>query len=161
MYMTSEGCFTNVPRALQNNLLKIHNARNHTSCENFELERCTCTQSMPLGTRTKFQLKIITRSKISSIRTFQETISESSRDVSEAHKAFRESGVVKCSCLKCLQASIDLHVVLKLLNMLLLYITYVKRNNCIFATVAYPFILFVFCFLFPPVAFALLLCYCH
>ena len=34
------GCFTNVSRALQNNLVKIYNARNHTISENFKLKLC-------------------------------------------------------------------------------------------------------------------------
>ena len=55
------GCFTNVSRALQNNLGKIYNARNNIYAENFKLKRCTCVQSMALGTRTKFQLEIIIR----------------------------------------------------------------------------------------------------
>ena len=93
MNMASRGCFTTFLRVLQNNIVKIHNARNHTSCDNFKLKLCTCAQRMALGTRTKFQLKILTRSKMSSIRTFQENISESSRDVSEKPTAFRESGV--------------------------------------------------------------------
>ena len=48
------GCFTNVSRALQNNLAKIYNARNDIYNENFMLKLCTCAQSMALGTRTKF-----------------------------------------------------------------------------------------------------------
>ena len=39
------GCFTNVSRALQNNLAKIYNARNHIYGENFKLKLCTCAQS--------------------------------------------------------------------------------------------------------------------
>ena len=35
------GCFTNVSRALQNNLAKIHNTRNHIYGENFKLKLCT------------------------------------------------------------------------------------------------------------------------
>ena len=78
------GCFTNVLRALQNNLAKIYNARNNTYAENFKLKLCTCAQSMALGTRTKFQLEIlIIRSTILVIYKFRENILESSRNVSE------------------------------------------------------------------------------
>ena len=77
------GCFTNVPRALQNNLAKIHNTRNHIYDQNFKLKLCTCAQSMALGTRTKFQLEILITSTISAIHKFRENILESSRNVSE------------------------------------------------------------------------------
>ena len=53
------GCFTNVSRALENNLAKICNARNHIYGENFKLKLCTYAQSMALSTRTKFQLGIL------------------------------------------------------------------------------------------------------
>ena len=55
------GCFTNVSRALQNNIAKIYNARNNIYAENFKLKLCTCAQSMALGTRTNFQLEILIR----------------------------------------------------------------------------------------------------
>ena len=77
------GCFTNVSRALQNNLAKIHNARNHIYGKNFKLKLCMCAQSMALGTHTKFQLEILIRSTISAIHKFRENILESSRNVSE------------------------------------------------------------------------------
>ena len=77
------GCFTNVSRALQNNLAKIHNARNHSYVENFKLKFCTRAQSMALGTRAKFQHAVFIRSTISAIYTFRENIMESSRNVSE------------------------------------------------------------------------------
>ena len=77
------GCFTNVSRALQNNLAKIYNARNHIYYENFKLKLCTCAQSMALGTRTKYQLEIVTKGKISAIHKFRENILESSRNVNE------------------------------------------------------------------------------
>ena len=67
LHAVSEGCFTNLLRALQNNLTKIHNARNHIYGENFKLKLCTCTQSMDLGTCTKFQLEILIRGTISAI----------------------------------------------------------------------------------------------
>ena len=76
-------CFTNISRALQNNLAKIYNARNNIYAENFKLKLCTCAQSMALGTRAKFQLEIIIRSTILVIYKFWETILESSRNVSE------------------------------------------------------------------------------
>ena len=47
----SGGCFTNVLRALQNNLAKICNARNHIYVENFKLKLCTCAQNMSSGMR--------------------------------------------------------------------------------------------------------------
>ena len=86
------GCFTNVSRALQNNLAKIHNARNlakihnarnHIYGENFKLKLCTCAQSMALGTHTKFQLGILIRRTISATQKFRENILESLRNVSE------------------------------------------------------------------------------
>ena len=77
------GCFTNFSWALQNNLAKIHNAKNHICVENFKLKLCTCAQSMALGTRTKCQLEILIRSTISAIHNFRENILESSRNVSE------------------------------------------------------------------------------
>ena len=77
------GCFTNVSRAPHNNLAKIYKARNYIHGENFKLKRCTCAQSMDLGTRTKFQLEILIRSTISAIHKFRENILESSRNVGE------------------------------------------------------------------------------
>ena len=77
------GCFTNVSRALQMNLAKIYNARNHIYSEDIKLKLCTCAQSMALGTRTKFQLDILIRSTISAIHKFREIIFGSSRNVSE------------------------------------------------------------------------------
>ena len=77
------GCFTKVSRALQNNLAKIHNARNHHYGENFKLKLCTCAQSIALGSRTKFQLEILIKSTISVIHKFRENILESSRNLSE------------------------------------------------------------------------------
>ena len=73
-------CFTDVSRALQNNLTKIHNGRNHISRENFKLKLCTCAQSMALGTCTKFQLEILIRNEISAKHKFRENILESSRN---------------------------------------------------------------------------------
>ena len=77
------GNFTNVLWALQNNLLKIHNTRNHIYGENFKLKLCACAQSMALGTRTKFQLEICITSLISAIHKFRENILESSWNTSE------------------------------------------------------------------------------
>ena len=65
------GCFTNVSRALQQNLAKIYNAKNHIYDEYFKLKVCTCGQSMALTTRTKFQLEILTRTSISAIHRFR------------------------------------------------------------------------------------------
>ena len=96
------GCFTNVSRALQNDIAKIHNATNHiyglpeltrgrpTAGSGvpgvnlrweFQAENFLCAQSM--GTRTKFQLGILIRSTISAIHKFRENILEGSRNVSE------------------------------------------------------------------------------
>ena len=77
------GCFTIVSRALQNILSKFVCCRNSTCDENFELKLCACAQSHALGTRTKFQLEIITINVISGVVYFDEIILESSRNVSE------------------------------------------------------------------------------
>ena len=70
----SGGCFTNILQALQNNGIKIYNARNHIFGENFKLKLCMCAQSDALGTRTKFQLEIFIRITISKIQKFRENI---------------------------------------------------------------------------------------
>ena len=79
------GCFTNASRALQNNLAKIYNARNHIYGENFKLKLCMLAQSTALGTRTitKFQLENLIRGTISAMHKFQENILKSSWNVSE------------------------------------------------------------------------------
>ena len=77
------GCLTNVSRALQYNLSKFAYCRNHTSYENFKLKLCTCAQNHALGTRTKFQLEILTINVISGIVYFRKIILESSRNVNE------------------------------------------------------------------------------
>ena len=87
----SVGCFTNVSQALQNNLSKINNAINHIYGENFKLKLYTCVQSMALGTCTKFQFEILTRSMISAIHTFWENILESSQNVSETTPRYLSS----------------------------------------------------------------------
>ena len=76
-------CFTNVSRALQNNLAKIYNASNHIYSEKFKLELCTCTQSHALGTQTKCQLEMLIGNAIFATHTFRENVLESSRNVSE------------------------------------------------------------------------------
>ena len=86
----SGGCFTNVSRALQNNLAKIYNARNNISVENFKLKLCTGAQSMALVTRTEFQLEILIRSAILVIYKFRENILESSRNVSETPLCYHD-----------------------------------------------------------------------
>ena len=83
-------CYTNVLRALQNNLAKINSARNSIYVENFKLKLCACAKSMALGTGTKFQLEIRTRSTISAIHKFQENILKSSWNVSEAIRGLTE-----------------------------------------------------------------------
>ena len=57
-------------------LLKSH------SSENFKLKLCTCAQGHALGTRTKFQLEILSINVISGIVYFREIILESSRNIS-------------------------------------------------------------------------------
>ena len=78
----SGGCFTNVSRALQNDLAKIYIVRNNISVENFKLKLCTRAQSMDLGTRTKFELEILI-STILVIYKFRGNVLESSRNFSE------------------------------------------------------------------------------
>ena len=51
---------TNVLRALQTILSKFVFCRNRISYENFKLKLSTCAQSHAMGTRTKFQLDILT-----------------------------------------------------------------------------------------------------
>ena len=80
---TAGGCFSNISRALQDILLKFVYCRNRSSYENFKLELCMSAQSMALGTRTKFELEILTINVISGIVYFREIILESSRNVSE------------------------------------------------------------------------------
>ena len=77
------GCFTNVPRALQHILSKFVCCRNRTSYDHFKLKLCSCAQSHALGTRTKFQLEILTINVITGIVYFREIILESSQNVSE------------------------------------------------------------------------------
>ena len=77
------GCFTNVSQALQNNITKIHNTKNHNYGENFKHKLRSCAQNIALGTRTKFQLEIRITSTISAIHKFRENTLESSRKVSE------------------------------------------------------------------------------
>ena len=81
--LEARGCFSNVSRAYQNNLAKIHNAGNHIHGENFKRKLCTCAQSLALGTCTKFQLEILTRSTNFARHKLRENIKESSRNVSE------------------------------------------------------------------------------
>ena len=71
IHRTPGGGFTNVSRAFKNNLVKIHNARNHIYGENFKLKLCMCAQSMALGTHTKFQLGILIRRTISAKQNFE------------------------------------------------------------------------------------------
>ena len=100
----SRGCFTNVLRALQNNLAKINNTRNHFYDENFKMKLCACAQSMALGAHTMFQLEILIRSMISAIHKFRENILESSRHVSETPPMSATEGLIflvnirKCFC---------------------------------------------------------------
>ena len=68
------GCLTNILWALQNILSKFVYCRYRTSYKNFKQKLCTCAQSMALGTRTKFQLEILTIIVISGIVYFWEII---------------------------------------------------------------------------------------
>ena len=79
---------SNVSRALQNILSKFVCCRNRPSCEHFKLKLCSCAQSHALGTRTKFQLEILTINVITGIVYFREIILESSRKVSETIPRF-------------------------------------------------------------------------
>ena len=79
----SGGCFSNILWALQNNLVKMYNVRNHIYSENFKLKLCTCAQSMALGTSIKFQLEILVWSTTSAMHKFRENILESSCNVGE------------------------------------------------------------------------------
>ena len=67
------GCFTNISWAIQDILLKFVYCRNLRSYENYKLKLCTHAQSMALGTRTKFQLEILTINVISSNAYFRES----------------------------------------------------------------------------------------
>ena len=71
------GCFSNVSRALQDNLSTFVYCRNCTSCENFKLELCTCAPNHSLDTLTKFQLENLNINVISGIVHFREIILES------------------------------------------------------------------------------------
>ena len=85
------GCFTNVTRAPQNILAKIHNTRNHIYGENFNLKICMCAQSKPLGPHTKFQIEILITSTICAIHKFRENFLESSLNISETTPWMSES----------------------------------------------------------------------
>ena len=56
---------------------------NRTPHENLKPTFCTCAQRYHLGTRTKFQLEILTINVISGIAYFRDMIFERSRNVSE------------------------------------------------------------------------------
>ena len=77
------GCFTDVSRALQKFFSKFVYCTNSTCDENFKLKLCTCAQSKALGTRTNFQIEILTINVISGVVYFRENILGSSRNVSE------------------------------------------------------------------------------
>ena len=74
------GCFTNISRALQSILSKFVYCGNSTWYANFKLKLCTCAQSHALGTRTKFQLEILTINVILGIVYFREIILESNAE---------------------------------------------------------------------------------
>ena len=57
--------------------------RNQIYDENVKLKLCTCSQSMALDTRAKFQLEILIRSTISPIHKFRENFMESSWNVGD------------------------------------------------------------------------------
>ena len=75
--------WVNISRVLQNILLKFVYCRNSTCDENFKLKLRTCAQSHALGTRTKFQLKILIINVMSGVVYFREIILESLRNVSK------------------------------------------------------------------------------
>ena len=77
------GCFTKLLTALQSILSKFVYCGNNTCYANFKLKLCTCAHSHTLGTRTKFQLEILTINVIFGIVYFRKIILESSRNVSE------------------------------------------------------------------------------
>ena len=69
------GCFTNVSRALQKIFSRIlYITKIVLFYENFKLKLCTCARSHVLGTRTEFQLEIISICVISGIVYFREII---------------------------------------------------------------------------------------
>ena len=82
--------FINVSRGLQNILSKCVHCRNRTSFENFKLKLSACAKSHALGTRTKFQLEIVTLNEISGIVYFRENFLESSRNDCETTSGSRE-----------------------------------------------------------------------
>ena len=59
-----------------------------TLYENFKLKLCTCAQSHALGTRTNFQIEILTINVISGVVYFRENILGSLRNVSETAPGF-------------------------------------------------------------------------
>ena len=81
LYGQSGGYFTNILRTLQDNLVKIYNARNHIYGENFKLKLCTCAQSH--AHTYKVSAWNPHQSTISATHKFRENILESSRNVSE------------------------------------------------------------------------------
>ena len=65
------------------NRFSMHIIDEYNNDKNFKLKLCTCAQSMALGSRTKFQLEILTRRTILVLYKFRENILESSRNVSK------------------------------------------------------------------------------
>ena len=94
----ARGCFTNVSQALQAILSKFVYCRNRTFLWEFQAETlCVCDQSHALGTRTKFQLEILTIDVISGIAYFHKIILESSWNVSETAPSGCEKGNLNLS----------------------------------------------------------------
>ena len=86
-----------VSRALQDIISKFVYCKNHTSYENFKLKlsTCMCTQSMALGTRTKFQLEILNINLVSGNVYFCKIILESSQNVSEPNlRSLSQTGII-------------------------------------------------------------------
>ena len=110
------GCFTSVSRALQNILLICVYRRNSTCGENFKLKFCTCAQSYALGTRTYFQLEMLTINMISGVVYFREIILESSRNVSEtthrspSHPFMAASPDGLTSCTWCGEGALEIKI---------------------------------------------------
>ena len=64
------GCFTNVSRALQNNLAKIHNTRNHIYDENFKLKLETWLWAHVQSFSLKFSSQVLFLQYTNSERIF-------------------------------------------------------------------------------------------
>ena len=66
------------------------------SCAQSQLKLCSCAQCHALGTRTKFQLEILTINVINSIVYFRDIILVSSRNVSETTPCLSNGRIQVC-----------------------------------------------------------------